>query len=237
MGRMIDPSPWDRVDKYAFELFDEFNYYTDTDVWTRSAESNMTGAHEGDGSRSRLKLYGVTTDNNQVTVATTNEIFLFSAAKPMHTAALVQYAEANTSAVNFAFGWADAMGNDLIADSGGAVGIANEGALIYKRDGETVWSFCTEMDQVNSASESTTTAGGSSAQLLEIGISWLTATVFQARPFVDGVQLIDSTSGDPICHNVTLGTATDMDLGFFLKLGSSTAETVYIDWVWAAQAR
>jgi hypothetical protein len=238
MGRAILPSPWNRVNKYAFELFDDFNYFVNADLWTvLVSDGTTTAAHEGDGSRSRFKLYTDTTDNNECDIATTNELFKFLTLKPIYVAGLIQYAEGNTDDANVAFGLADALGADLIADDGGAVGIANEGALIYKKDGATVWSFCTEMDTVNTASTSTTTAGGSSAQLLAIDILWLSATVFQARPFVDGVQLIDSTSGDPICHNVTLGTATDMDFGVYLKTGRTGAETLYVDWLYACQAR
>lgn len=226
------------IAREEFVVFDDFLSYNDGDLWTKLAgDTNATVAHEGDGSRSRLRLYtGDSVKNNECAVATTNEQFKFVANKEIVAEGKIQYAEVATDDAKVAFGFGDAIGANLITDAG-AVAVT-DGMLIWKNTDATVWVFHTEINGTSTATTSTTTAGGTSAQTLRIVAKPISSTVFECRPYVDGVQLKD-TNGVPIMHTVTLGTATDMDFGVYLKSGSGTSgiETLYVDYLYAAQQK
>lgn len=248
MGYKALQPPTARFSRDEYFLFDDFLSYNDADLWTKlAADTVATVAHEGSVGKSRLKLAVTTTDNNEAAVATTNELFKFIANKSIVGEGLIEYAEGATNVANVAFGFADAIGANLITDDGAGV-TATDACLIYKVDGGTTWRFHTELGTLaNKAGDgssgapaaetiSDTTAGGTTAQTLRIEIVPRSSTVFEARPYVNGVQL-KTASGIPIVHALALGTATDMDFGAYLKMGSSTSETLYVDYLYAAQVR
>jgi hypothetical protein len=218
-----------------FELFDHFTAYNDADLWTKLAsDTNATVAHEGPG-RSRVAIFtGDAVKNNEACFATTHELFKYVANKAIVGEGKIQYAESATDDAKVAFGFADAIAANSITDAGAIA--ATDAAIIWKTEDSTVWRFHTEINGTSTASVSTTTAGGSSAQVLRIEALPVSATVYEVRPFCDGVQLKDS-NGLPIMHRVTLGTATDMDFGVYVKAGAGTSgqETVYVDYLYAAQ--
>lgn len=221
-----------------FEICDDFLYYSDTDLWTKlAADTNATVAHEGDGSRSRVKLFtGDAIKNNEAAFATTVEQFKFIANKEIVIEAKIQFAESATDDAKVAVGMGDAIGANLITDAG-AVAVT-DGLLLWKNTDETQWRFHTEINGTSTQTLSTTTAGGSSAQTLRIVCKPRSSTVFECRPYVDGVHLVDSNNV-PIMHTVTLGTATDMDFGAYVKSGSGTSgqETLYVDYLYASQQK
>jgi hypothetical protein len=237
MGYKTCAAPTATFNREEFRLFDDFLSYNDADLWTKlAADTNATVAHEGPG-RSRVKLFtGDAIKNNEAAFATTNELYKLVAGKAIVVEGSVEYAESATDDAKVAFGLADAIGANLLTDTGAIT--ATDAALIYKLEDETVWRFHTEINGTSTASTSTATAGGAAAQTLRIEIIPVSSTVFECRPFVDGVQL-KTSAGVPIMHRVTLGTATDMDLGLYVKSGAGTSgqETVYSDYIYAAQLR
>jgi hypothetical protein len=242
MGHQLTNPDSASFNRYCWELFDEFGNYNDGDLWTKlAADTNATVGHEGDGSRSRVKLYtGDAIKNNECCFATTNEQFKFVAGKEIVVEGRIQYAEVATDDARVAFGLGDAMGANLITDAAaGSQAIAvKDGALIWKQENDTQWRFHTEINNVSTATQSTTVCTGGGVQTLRIECKPISSTVFECRPFVDGAQLRDS-SGTPIMHVVTLGTADDMDFGVYLKSGANTSgtETLYVDYMYGKMAR
>jgi hypothetical protein len=214
-----------------FEVFDHFVSFTDADLWTVAVAGTGTAAHEGPG-RSRIKLFG-TADNDPAVIATTNELFKFTAGKAIAGEARINFTDVNTDDGAVGFGFADALAATTLADTTSAV-TATDAALIYKVKNSTVWAFHTEINGTAVATTSSTTAGGTDDQVLRIEIIPVSTTVLEARPFVDGVQLKD-TNGVKIKHNITLGTATDLDFGVILKDGHANDFTCYVDYLHAAQ--
>jgi hypothetical protein len=232
MGRKIlVASPELNRGREQFEIFDHFTEFTDAQRWTVAVAATGTAAHEGPG-RSRMKLFG-TADNDPAVLATTHELFKFVANKSISAEGLINFTDVNTDDGAVGFGFADALAATTLADTTSAVTVT-DGALIYKVKNSTVWAFHTEINGTSTATTSTTTAGGTSDQLLRIDIIPVSSTVLECRPFVDGVQLEDS-NGVPIKHNITLGTATDMDFGVIIKDGHANDFTVYVDYLYAAQ--
>jgi len=239
MGRILVPSPTNIMNREAYELFDDFLHYTDADLWTQAVVANGTVTLT-DG-RSVIKLFS-TTDNDAACLATTTEQFKFVANQAMYAEMRALFADTATFNTAFCFGWCDAMAGTTITAGGDTLTITNEGAFIWvgAESGATAgvkYQFWTEMDTVAKNSVATLAPQSTLYQTLAIDIIPVSSTVFEARPFVDGKQLIDNTSGKPIMHTITLGTATDMDFGVVLRGGHADDTSLLIDYLYASQVR
>lgn len=218
-------------------LFDHFTSYTDAGQWTKAVAGTGTVTHEGDAGRSCMKLF-CTAANDAAVLPTTDEIFKFIASKAMAFETRVIFTDVNTDDGHVFFGCANAMAATTLADTTGAI-TATDAIGIYKLPDTTKWAFHTEintsitgMGSATTGTTSTTTAGGSSFQTLRIEVIPRSSTVFECRPYVDGVQLIDTASGKPIMHTVTLGTATDMDFGILTKSNHANDFSLYCDYLY-----
>ncbi len=239
MGQKKLNSPDRYISRKEFVLLDDFPSFTDADVWTiLDADSGGDVTHRGDAENGEMQLQADTTDNIECALVSTNELFKYRANKPLMCETRIQYTETDVpnGDANVAFGWADAMGADLITNDGAASAITDSGALIYKLDGGTVWRFRSEIGGSTTDTVSDTTAGGAAYQTLRIDVVPATAISFTARPFVDGVQLQEA-DGTKISHTITLGTAAEMNLGVYLKTGAAQAENVFVDYIFASQQR
>ncbi len=239
MGRIQLPNPERLFSREAFEIFDDFNHYTTADQWTQAVVANGTCTLP-DG-RSCLRLFG-TTDNDAACIATTTEQFKFTANQPMYAEMRMLFTDTATFTTAFFFGWVDALAGTTNASDGETLTLTNEGCGIWvsSESGATagvLYQFTTEMDGVNTNSISNLAPQSTSYQTLKIDIVPRSSTVFEARPFVDGKQLIDNTSGNPIMHTITLGTATDMDFGVNMRTCHADDSTMYIDYLYASQGR
>lgn len=219
-------------------VFDHFNEYTDAQLWTKAVAGTGTVTHEGDAGRSCMKLF-CTAANDAAVLPTTNELFKFIANKPMVFETRVIFTDVNTDDGHVFFGCANALAATTMADSTGAI-TATDAIGIYKLPDTTVWAFHTEINtsitglgSATTGSVSDTTAGGSAFQVLRIEVVPRSSTVFECRPYVDGVQLKTST-GTPIMHTVTLGTATDMDFGVMTKSNHANDFNFYCDYLYGA---
>lgn len=229
------PSWLDEKDNWFID--DEFLYYVDGDLWTVLNADGGSAAEDADGVGGIFTMATGTTDNDEVAIATSNELFLFVAGKPAWCYGRIQWSEANTDDANVAFGWADALGANLLSDNGGGDNITNTGALIFKIDGETTWRCASENNGTITESVSNTTAGGSSYQELEIEAQEFTTLACVITYKVDGVYLRDSTTNEVIKHTLLYASATQMDFGVYAKAGGGNAETVNIDRLSGGQVR
>lgn len=226
-------------------FFDDFGMYTTVhNGWTTgAADTNATVSCDADGTGGILQLYtGDATDNNEVGVRTTNERFLPAIGKPMLLESRIQYTEINTNAANVCFGAADVMaGANTLLDDGAGPAATFYGALIYKVDGETVWRCATSAGALSSTgttTQSTTTAGGASYQVLRIELLPLANNTSETTFFVDDLPLRDS-NGLVIKHYLTHGAAAtaDLDVGLYAKAGGTGQLTVNCDYICAFQKR
>lgn len=221
-----------------FEVFDDFNNYVTTDLWTSdTTDDNDTAPAVGDAEYGVLTLTAGTDDNEETGIFSTREFALFQADGGFIFEARIQFTEGNTSAVNCAFGMADAPGlDDLLSDNGGGANITNSGVLIYKIDGGTVWRCNAENNGTVRDTVSVQTAGGSSYQTLTIEGRAVDATNMEIMYFVDHAPLTDS-NGVKIKHLLPYASATEMNLVAYLKIGSTTTETVLVDYIYYAAVR
>lgn len=178
------------------------------------------------------------TDNDENWLATINEVFLAGAGKALEAKALIKYEEAATNAANVFFGFASAVGANLLVDDGAGPRTSGNIIGIYKVDGGTVWRCVTRWGSTTSVldSVSTTTAGGTAYQTLEVSVADGGASGTSLVTFrVDGITLKDS-NGNDIIHTFLNSGATEMQLGLYVKQGTAAPQSVLIDKWFASQS-
>jgi hypothetical protein len=218
-----------------FTIFDDFLWYVTAHLWTSLAADSGTSVAVGDAAGGVLVLTTGATDNNEALVKTTNELFLFAVDKPLRGEARVQFAEANTNAANVAFGFADALGANLLLDDGGGAKASFSGALLYKVDGGTTWNFITSVGTTRTVTATAVTAGGASYQTLRIEAREQGGVV-EVVPIIDGTQALDA-NGRPIKHRLDPTSATEMQAGCYVKAGGANSEVLRVDYLSADALR
>lgn len=234
MGYKLTQTPERYYSRDEFQVFDDFGSFTDGDLWTKlDADATSTVAHQGAG-RGYVSVL-TSADNEEACLATTNELFKFVADKAIVGEARVSHTIPNTDDLSTFFGFADAMGADLITDDGAAVAVNDSGAGIYTTKDSLLYKFVTSIG--GTAVESTSDTSLQADEVtLKIEITPRSSTVFVARPFVDGVQL-KTSDGVPIAHDITLGTSTDMDFGVYVKGHNAADAAILTDYLFASQVR
>ncbi len=220
-------------------LFDDFQADLSTTLWA-TLISDLGTIPVNDARKGILTILpsdASVADNDEIYLYTANELFLFAAGKPMHCRGYIQYTEGNTDDLNVIFGFQNAVAANSLADDGGGPRATGSYAVIYKIDGGTVWRCQSRNGSEVTDSISSTTAGGSAYQLLEIEVADYTPTRCQITYKVDG-QFLKFSNGQPIVHQLLVAASTEMALVLGCKNGAnSTVETVLCDYLYAHQLR
>ena len=222
-----------------YGVFSDFENDVRSTDWTATATDSGTAA-VGDAANGVLVLTpsdGTVADNDEVYYATANEVFHFAAEKPMLGIGRIKFVETASGVYNAFVGFANAVAANTLVDDGGGMRASGSIAAIYKVDTETVWRCVTRNNGVVTVTQSTTTAGGTSYQVLEIEVVSFTSTQVKVLFRCDGIPLKDST-GKEIVHTITTASATEMQFGCGAKLGAGTNnDTLSVDYLGAWQAR
>lgn len=217
-------------EKSQHGYFEDFDWLISPHLWTSLLADVGTSLTQNDAANGTVTIATAATDNNEVAIRTTKEIFLFAAGKPFVIESRFKFTTASTA--NVAFGFADAFGADLLVDNGGGPKTSYSGCLIYTKEGGTVWRCHSSKSTTQTDTASLTTAGGSSFQVLRMEGRMVTSTELEITFFVDEQPLRDSNQ-KPIKHSVTVTSATEMNLGVYAKTGTTSdlsLETDYIGW-------
>lgn len=219
------------------EVHDDFKWAVTAHEWTTLVADTTPTVTVGDAANGVVALFTDTTDNNEVALRTTAELFLYGTNRSIYANGRIQYAENDTNRANVMFGFMSALAANSITDNGGAIRASGSIAAIYKLDGGTVWRCHTANNSVATDTVSTTTAGGASYQELEIIVNDWDGVSQQVSFKVDGTYLKD-TNGNIIRHVVAVASATEMNFGIYCKTGGGAGgETLRADWLYAAQTR
>lgn len=182
-------------------------------------------------------------DNDEVYLASSNELFKFAADSPFMGGCRLQFTETTSGVYNAAFGFANAVAADLLIDNGGGMRASGSLIAIYKVDGGTVWRCTSRNNGVVTDSVSTTTAGGTAYQELEIEVTPLDSTrvkaVFKCGDTIGATTyLTDASTGLPIEHTITVASSTEMQIFVGAKLGAATNNDVLnVDYIRYAASR
>lgn len=233
MGRLAR-FPQARLEMDTLVVADHFASFATGGVWTDvSADTGATVAGT-DAVGGVVALTTGATDNNEALLKTTQELFKFDPDKDISGLFRVQFAEAATDDANVAVGFADGPDTDFLADDGAGDAINASGAIIFKLDGETVWRCATKNNSVTTETQSTTTAGGSAYQLLEIRVTRRDSASVWVSFLCNNVPLRDSNNID-IKHAVATASATEMDCRAYNKAGGANSEVLNVDLIIADQ--
>ena len=180
---------------------------------------------------------GTVADNDEAYLASANELFIFTANKPIYGRCRLQFTETAAGVYNAFFGFLNACAANALVDDGGGMRASGCIAAIVKVDGETVWRCVSRNGSTVTSTTSTTTAGGSSYQVLEIDVIDWDGVSMQVLFKVDGVYLKD-TNGQVIRHTVLIASATEMQVAVGAKLGAATNnDALLVDYIYAHQLR
>lgn len=225
-------------------FFADFDHLVTLDRWTTIVADGGT-VTVPDGAPSHLLLNPTdTVDEEEVYVHTSAPMFKMADNLPIVVECRLQYAEANTSAANIIFGIKNAVAADALQSASGGPAANYNGACFFKVDGETLWRVESSITTTQTTSETKYTAGGTSYQTLRIEINNVSATKMRVQFFIDtaGGQnfeqcRVTGKTNALIDHEITLGTALDMDVFVGVKQGSTTVENLLVDYIGAHQKR
>jgi len=218
------------------EIWSDFWADSDTAVWVKTGDASSTNA-VGDAANGIMVVTpGSATDNDECYVESPNETFLLATGRQLVFETLLQFTEAVAGTANILAGLMSAVGANTLIDAGVGPQATFDGAVIYKVDGGTVWRCRSSVGATNTDSISTITAGGAAYQRLRIEWHDYTATQAQITYEVDGVRLATS-DGKPIIHTVLFASATELQIALGCKNGTTTQESLLVDYVFAAQNR
>lgn len=238
MANFANPSQALIDAKHTFNLFDDFDWYVTAHRWTATlTDSGTASVTAGTNVVSLAMSDGTVADNDEAYLATTNALFLPAAGKNLYGEARLQFSEANTDDANIAFGFSSSVAADIIVDNGAGLRTSGTHFVIYKVDGGTVWLTESRNGSTVTRNTSSTTAGGSAYQTLGVEIVELLTTTCTVVYKVDGVILRDSTTGQPIRHQVLYSGLSNCQLWAGGKNGAGNLETLNIDYMAAVQAK
>lgn len=224
----------------AVWLEDDFDWYITAHRWTTvvSDSGTIAGGDAANGILTLTPSDGTVADNDEAYLKASNETFLVAAGKPLYGECRLQFTEINTDDANVAFGFANAVAANLIVDDGAGLRTSGSILAIYKVDGETVWRCVSRNSGASEVTitQSTTTAGGSSYQRLQIEVVDVRGTTATVVFKVDGIHLKDSNNVT-IKHEITIASQTEMQPFVGVKNGGANLETVLVDWIVAGQTR
>lgn len=222
-----------------FELFDDF-HFINTSLWT-SVDDGATGTNTANsvlGGEVSIVTAGAADDYHGLK---TPSVFQFAAGKPLRFEARVGFPEANTNNAGFAVGLTDTTTAGFLQNSNGAPVSSYTGAMFYVQGGTLLLKF--RSSKTTTSVDSGTLATIVAGQYYRLGFDWepWSSTLGYLKPFV-----YDETAGT---YTNTDGKATDglkqkfvpattALLAFLsVKAGSSSAETLKVDYVSVQQHR
>lgn len=223
---MSFPSVFDRSTE--FEFFDDFTKL-DTVQWA-TVDDGGTGTNTLDATHGGWM--GVVTagaDNDYHTMTTTAKSFQFQASKTMFFKAKIKLTEANTNQGSFVVGFMDTTTTGGLQSGTSGPLASFDGAIFYKIEGTQLIKFMVSDStaQQTSTITWTFTSGTEYTLAFEYGPGDGTTGVIQ--PWVNGEP------GTPL--NVPIATMGAMFGLFGVKAGSSSAETLKIDYFGAIGTR
>lgn len=180
---------------------------------------------------------GTVVDNDEVYIASANELFRFGTNRSIYGRCRLQFAETTATVYNVAFGFQNAVGANSIIDDGAGLKVSGSTLGIYKVDGGAVWRCVSSCNGTSTVSTSTTAAVAATNYVLEIDCVDWDGVSMEVSFKVDGAYLKDS-NGAVIRHTVAIASSTEMQVFAGAKLGAATNnDTTSVDYIYASQTR
>ncbi len=149
---------------------------------------------------------------------------------PIHAGGLRYHGMAPLISHVYELGLMDAVAANALQNDGAGPKASYSGAVFYKVDGETVWRCESSIGASQVTTQTSVTAGGSTAQRLTIEFQPITSSLGEVRFFIDDALVAK--------HAITFSSATEMQVVLGVKDGdASDEETLNVDYVACYQLR
>jgi azurin len=180
---------------------------------------------------------GTVADNDEVYLASANELFKYGTNREIYGKCKLQFAETTTGVYNVAFGFQNAVGANSIVDTTGLPKVSGSALVIYKTTTTNVWKVASSCNGTAVHTTSTAAAVAATEYVLEIIVKDWDSVSMQVVFKVDGNYLKDS-NGIVIKHTVAIANATEMQVWVGAKLGAATNnDTTSVDYIYGSQTR
>jgi hypothetical protein len=212
-------------------FFEDFYEFVTGDLWTKvTAVDGAVTILDAAGGKAAISSAVDTAGNEDCYLKSNKESFKFAAGKPLHFEALVDFIESSTNQANVMAGLMDAVAANSLQNDGAGPKASYSGAVFYKVDGETVWRCESSIGASQVTTQTSVTAGGSTAQRLTIEFQPITSSLGEVRFFIDDALVAK--------HAITFTSATEMQVVLGVKDGdASDEETLNVDYVACYQLR
>lgn len=221
-------------------IFDHFNSYTDTQLWTAGGSGGTVANSDGDGGILTLTT-GAAQDQDAI-VRTTRKLYTFVSGKPMLFQIGLSYTEANTNQAGIFVGFASSF-TDILTDTTYALPASISACGIFKKPGDILWSAFTSVGTTQYTTQSKTSciqAGLPQELVIQVMLAgsnleatfWaggFGATASGRVPMLPNVTTMAAMQ--PIKHVIAYSGAVAMYAGASVKAGSSSSEVVSVDYL------
>ena len=240
MPKLLD-EPDSLLKRRTHFVWDDFYWFVTVHGWTKTVADVAGGVGiAGSDAAGGILTIGTedSTDNDEVILESTQEVFLFANNKPIHFMARCQYTEINTDDANIFIGLMNAPGANSMIDDGAGPVASFSGMGFYKVDGGTRWQCISSIGTTRNTTDLTAalsldkvakTAGGASYQVFECLFDPYSSTNAKVQFLIDGVLVA--------VHDFVYTSATEMSVAFVVKNGGANPETLLLDYVGCAQLR
>ncbi len=240
MGAKLLQNPPVIDQRRQFNFHDHFVEWTSGKTWTQTlggAGSAPTISASGLDGVLSLAVTGASA-NDSTYNATTNPIFKWASNIPVAAEILLQFTESSTNNAMVCFGLSSTVTAGLMADTTGALPSSFSGALIYKVPGSTKWQVLSSQSTTQNSTTTKYTAGQTAYTRLRIECRMVAGTSMEVVYFIDqgaGMeQMKDNSSRQlPIKDVITLSSPAAMKLVMGVKNGTTSAETLLVDYAGA----
>ncbi len=237
----------------TFKIFDDFNHFVTTDVWTSVlSDSGSVAVSDGAGGIAKINPSSdggnSQADDDQSYISTTTEVFKFATDKPLLFATRVRPYANTIGTIGLIIGLKDSVAADSLQDDSSGPAASYSGALFFKTDSDTVWSCESSIAGTQTTVETEHTVGNNAWDILVIQVLPISSTqsevhFFSADYQSDGSYSLNEvglkTSGKQfVAHTITHSSATEMDICLGVKAGTvNNSQYLDVDWVYCAQKR
>jgi len=249
-GKAIQIPDWVGDQKKAFGFFEDFLNFTSTDLWTAVIDVGGT-AVDGDAAGGLLTISGDGTLEDATNVATTNEIFLVAANKPIYLETRIKLSEAATDEMQVVFGVSDLVTVDLMVDGDAGPATSFDGAVIYKVGGTagsnpTFWHVGSSNAATQTKEATDHLAADETWTTLGIQLMPVNSLDFEITYFIDPTGGTDLRQMRPnaanprtpdIKHSKLIAGMAEMHAVIGIKNGAAAAEVLNVDYFTAWQKR
>lgn len=248
MGSKLLSQPF-RVDNRRgyYDYDDDFSTYTDAKLWTAAVTNSSLPLVSTTLQDGVLVLVNTAATNDACFVNSTNKQFLWANNITHMAEIILQFAEASTNNANIWFGFSTLNTVAQLVNANGDVATNFTGAGIYKKGGQLFWQTCSSQTTTQNKSTTTYTAGQAGYQRLRIqvqinnSVAEVTYWIDQGGSTAGGQQMRNNAAfpanGAPIKDFITLASPGAMYFGFGVKNGTTSAETLNVDYAAAWKLR